>query len=251
MLGWTNMDGTGTATSYTNQAAVIVGGQPVTVLPWLATARDLSDRAGHISDIREEASRTATTCYMVGLKEKMLLQSNSGQPWMWRRICFTSKSGSDLSHILLGNTGAGGYSNFIELASGFVRPLNSINSQTVQQNLGNLLFKGVYNVDFFDPMTAIIDTRRISVKYDKQRTINPGNAVGVQKRYNMWFPMNKNLVYDDDEAGGDESSAFVSVTDNQGMGDYWIIDFFRCNYTSTTSDQLRVETSASLYWHEK
>jgi len=63
--------------------------------------------------------------------------------------------------------------------------------------------------------------------------------------------MNKTLVYNDEERGDTEESAYYSVGSKAGMGDYYVVDIFRPRVGSTTSNQLLFSPNTTLYWHEK
>nr|WIW72166.1 MAG: capsid protein [Genomoviridae sp.] len=76
-------------TTFTNQPALLQGGNTY-VFPWICTARDNTVGADPGS-VFQSSDRTASTCYMRGLKERIQIQTNSGVPWQWRRICFTIK----------------------------------------------------------------------------------------------------------------------------------------------------------------
>lgn len=226
---------------------MLAGGRTY-IMPWIATARDLSNNAGIINSTAEEASRTATTCYMRGLKEKIQIQTNNGTAWQWRRICFTYKG----LQLLTGTNGDGTRQAFRETSAGFGRVLSDWNNANAVVNpLLVALFKGQQGIDWRSYFTAPLDTRRVTVKYDKTRIITSGNASGVMRNFTMWFPMNKNIVYDDDEAGPDETTQNLSVSSKQGMGDYYVVDIIAGGTGSGTSDALTFDPEASLYWHEK
>ena len=205
--------------------------------------RDLAGVTGFPSDV---ATRTATTCYMRGVSEKIEVQVADGVPWQWRRICFTIK-GTD---VLLPTTPS--FSPFLETSSGFTRVINQPGS-TTRTNLEALLFKGNRNQDWSSVITAPIDTARVTPRYDKTITIASGNDSGVIRKYSRWHPMNKNLVYDDDEAGGTENApgAKYSVVSKPGMGDYIIVDYFVPRYGAVLGNQMTLSIGASLYWHER
>jgi len=96
-----------------------------------------------------------------------------------------------------------------------------------------------------------VDTRRVDLKFDKVYRISSGNANGVFRERKLWHPMNKNLVYDDDESGAGENGGTFSVNDKRGMGDYFIVDIFQPGTGATATDYLQVTSATSLYWHEK
>lgn len=232
------------STTFTNSTAVLVGGNTY-IFPWVATARDntIGTTPGNVFNA---ADRTATTCFMRGLKERIQIQTSSGMPWQWRRICFTMK-GDDIT--LLNESG---YKLQLETSNGWARVVSNTG---VASNLYNaiapLLFKGASGVDWNNLFNAKIDNTRVSIKYDKTTPIRSGNASGMMKEYIRWHPMNKNLVYDDDENGEKEDEAIYSVDGRQGMGDYYVIDIIAAGTGATSTDQLSFNPSATLYWHER
>lgn len=115
----------------------------------------------------------------------------------------------------------------------------------------NLLFKGAYNTDWNDIILAPVDTTRVDLKYDKTWTICSGNTSGAIKERKLWHPMNKNLVYNDDENGEGEDTSYFSVGDKRGMGDYYVLDVFQAGTGASASDLLNVFSNSTLYWHEK
>lgn len=228
-------------------------GGTVTIFPWICTARDNSTavNGGETATIFDASSRTATTCYMRGLKESIEIQTSSGVPWQWRRVCFTTKDpGATLA------TGGGGISGFFENSNGFQRLVYNVTSGTTADALAlttlrNILFKGSLGIDWIDYFTAPLDTARVTVKFDKTRTISSGNTSGCIRKYPVWHAMNHNLVYDDDELGSVEGANYFSVASKAGMGDFYVVDFFQPGKGSTSTDQLSFEPQATLYWHEK
>lgn len=226
------------------------GAQPYTGLLWLCTARDNTlSSGGTKGTVNDDSARTATACYMRGLKETIEIQTSTGAPWQWRRICFTFR---DPSILLSGNA----LSPFLETSAGFTRLMTNFTatdaaSVSTHGAITRLIFKGQQNVDWTDVRTAPLDNTRIDVKCDKTTIISSGNQTGRVKKYNMWHAMNKTLVYDDDENGMTENSAFYSVGDKRGMGDYYVIDLFQSGLGTGTGDSLNFNPTATLYWHER
>lgn len=221
------------------------------IMLWCPTARDLTTGIGQPKvSIADEATRTSSTCYMRGLKEVIEIQTNSGTAWQWRRICFTMKDPAQIGNSV-------DYGPYFENSNGFARYLYNVSSGTsVDANvlglIQNVVFKGEVNSDWTDRMTAPLDTRRISVKSDTTTIIQSGNSSGVLRRYNRWYPMNKNLVYDDDERGGSTTYGNVfSTSSKAGMGDYYILDIIIAGQGAADSDRMLFNPSATLYWHEK
>lgn len=227
--------------------ATMNGGNP-TQLIWCATARDNTvSNGGAGAGKFQQATRSATTCYMRGLKEVISVQTTSGIPWEWRRICFCFRNTALLLPSVI---------PYIENSNGFGRLMYNLSSGSSTDNaataaLNGFLFKGVVNVDWNSYLTAPIDTTRVDLKFDRTYTLQSGNANGMYRRFSFWHAMNKNLTYDDDEQAGGMNTSYYSVTDKRGMGDYYVADFFFPLAQATSTDSLIFYPQASLYWHEK
>lgn len=207
---------------------------------WRCTSRDrINNTSGDDTSV---AVRNSDTCFMRGLKEYVQMATNSGSAWTWRRICFTGK-GSMFPAAFTAIKEA-------ETNLGWVRLLTNIRGTPNQSALTTVLFRGEANVDWLDVHNAKVDTTRVTVKYDHQRIIRSGNASGTTIFDNRWYPMNQNLVYDNDESGENESNSIASTTAKPGMGDYYVVDFIDC-VTPGSSDALSFLPQATLYWHEK
>jgi len=257
MMPVTNITTSGQSGSaaYLYQPAVINGGLPGPnpaqfPMVWCATARDYEYTPGSgAGSVGNSATRTAQTCYMRGLKENIEIQISDGLPWQWRRICFTYRN---LTTILPNSVVAGSaFQGRAKFTSGYARVMNLIPTSALVDAFEAILFKGAKDQDWKDPMIAPVDTLRVDVKSDRTITIASGNEDGVIRKYSRWYPMNKNLVYADDEFGGGFNASEYSVSDKRGMGDYYICDYFAPRAGSSTSNQLRVSMNSTLYWHEK
>lgn len=252
MLSYTNSTATAQSggTAYGIQPAIVTGGsQFPAVFVWCATARDNNrNNTTNPGTKFDQATRTASSCYMVGLKEKLEVQVTDGLPWQWRRICFTLKGGNTLNGTLPGPSTS--FATSIETSSGYVRALNQLGA-SLRNNFYGQLFQGSESIDWQDPLIAKVDTKRVTLKYDKTITIASGNEAGVIRAYSRYHPMKHNLEYDDDESGGGMVAAGYSVDSKVGMGDYWVIDIFRPRAGSSSSNQLSFSTESTLYWHEK
>lgn len=203
---------------------------------------------------RNQASRSATTCYMVGFKENLRIQTSSGCPWFHRRICVTVRGTNYFNVYSPSDTPVQNPQPYVSTSNGYERLwLNGfVNAQgsTISGQYG-LLFRGIQGQDWNDPITAALDTTRVDVKFDKTYKILSGNNNGVVKERKLFHPMSHNIVYDDDEAGSGEQSSVYSVDSKQGMGDYYIIDIIQAGIGGTSSDLLTLNSTATLYWHEK
>lgn len=269
MAQWTNTlnDGTSTVVGMQQGAAYVRARPPVGTLGvpfggffwWDATARaSLTNDTGGKPNIFDESTRTSTTCFMRGLRERIDIETSNAKPWRWRRVCITTHdslfdSPSDPAFVIP-------YNGSLLTSNGYGRPW--YNAYTLAGDTGvpemsvlrnsmfSLIFAGTLG-DWNDIHTAKLDTRRVTVKYDKTRIIRSGNDSGVMKTYHHWHPMNKNLVYDDDESGGSKDQSTLSVTSKAGMGNYIVLDFFFCQEGGVETDLLKVASSTTLYWHEK
>jgi len=248
---WVNTTNTGAARTSFTPTPAFVNGTNGGAFIWCATARDMTDSAGVPNTVTSAMQRTATTCYMRGLSERIDIQSSSAVPWKWRRICFTFKD----SRILITGSGATlAYPGYLESSDGYARAwLNAqVNNDTAALTaFQEIIFQGKQNVDWSDFNLAKVDTRRVDLKYDKTRIIQSGNDTGVFKKYPHWLRMDKNIVYDDDENGDVTASSNFSVTDKRGMGDYIIFDIFTAHAAATATDILRIQSETTLYWHER
>lgn len=224
-------------------AGTVPSGSTAHAIIWAATARNLSGTKG-------EHIRNNTTCFMRGLAENIGVTTSNSAPWLWRRIVFTSK-GSDIR---------GDYNlvYWITTASQqFRRGMvlltdNTATGNNAQAGLWTQLFEGAAGVDWNDVITAKTDSTEIKIVMDKTRKIASGNDSGTIKQFKDWIPMNKNLVYDDDESGGFDSTAEYYSTDGKpGMGDVYIIDLFKPLVFDTAGGVLQFSPTSTLYWHEK
>lgn len=236
--------------TYSSQPAILRGGdaQNFTLL-WCATARDNeTNEAGTPGRKFDTSTRSASSCYMVGLKETVEVQVLNGLPWQWRRICFTAKAGSTLDGLLTVSAIAPAFTPVTQTSSGYQRVLNAVPNPTP---LYGLVFQGGQNVDWSNPITAKLDSERITIKYDRTISIASGNDEGVIRKYRRYHPMGHNLEYNDDEEGGNTLANQFSVTSKKGMGDYWIMDIILPRVGSSNDDLMTFGTETTLYWHER
>jgi len=227
---------------------------PVTLL-WCPTKRQrlTSDAPGSVPNVADDSTRTSSTCFYRGLKEKYIISTDGSSAWRWRRICFTFKSDA-FTH--LPNELPGIYSTVLSnlTSNGYARSLNAFNeAEPRQQDMLNRInayvFQGTQFTDWSTSFTAKTDPDRISVKYDRTFTIQSGNDSGVIKDFNFWHPMNRNLHYDEDEIGGTTQNGDLSALIPRSMGDYYVMDIVTCN--DSNAERLLMQPTATLYWHER
>ncbi|AMH87674.1 capsid protein [Pteropus associated gemycircularvirus 9] len=220
----------------------VMNGDTTYIIPWVATWRNFQTSSTNtVKGLKADPTRSATSCYMRRLKEQIQLATNDGQCWQWRRICFTMK-GDDIyaaagPSFRVAFQNSGGYqrlfSDWNNTKGGTTPPINF---------LVDPIFKGTAGTDWDDPFVAPLDPYRIGVKYDKTRYIRSGNNFGMLKMVKLWHPMNKTLIYNDDENGGVTDAAATSVR-THGMGDYYVIDMFRAATGAVAGSQLNIRSS--------
>lgn len=248
MLAWSNTTGTGASQPIALSPAYVPASTGALFM--FSPTKQSLVTAGVTNQLIDQSDRTSTTCYMKGFSEHIRIQTSSALPWFWRRICFTGKG----PLFAQSPTPINPEATYADTSNGMERlwlNLSINNSPDYFNSITSLLFKGVSQKDWTDPLIAPLDTSRISVKYDKTQTFKSGNSVGTVAERKMWHPMNKNLVYDDDENGAATTTSYSSVQSKAGMGDYYIVDIFTSGSGGAASDIIRVDSNSTLYWHEK
>jgi len=217
------------------------------IVPWIATART-SHTENSLSD------RLSDTCFMRGLKETITLSQSTALAWTWRRVCFTLKG----DPLRLRNGTTEFLPLFYEDAAGVKRlsqvlttATNSSGNLAIAAQFVDFMFRGAKGVDYDEVMQANIDAKRIDVKYDRYVSLNNLNSRGKMVVQKLWHPMNANIIYDADEVGDAETNIAYSVKSKQGMGDYYVVDFFKPMSNGTSSDTLTFIPQSTLYWHER
>lgn len=249
MLSWSNTTNSG-ASQTIQVGTAYVPASTSGIFVFCPTAQEFTSD----SFVRNQASRTATTCYMVGFKENLRIQTSSGVPWFHRRICVAVRGTNYFNVVAPADTPVQNPKPYVNTSNGYERLwLNGfVNAQsnTISGQYG-LLFRGIQGQDWNDPITAAVDTTRVDLKFDKTWKITSGNNNGVVRERKLYHPMGKNIVYDDDEAGASEQSSVYSVDSKRGMGDYFVIDIVVAGIGGTSSDYLTLNSTSTLYWHEK
>lgn len=235
---------------------------------WTATARNNGLGPGAIppdvppiGQIIDSSTRTSSTCYMVGLKENIRIETSSARPFVWRRICFTAKGdnyrfdhtpgspNANIEALWATSTPSNGWTR---LAMRMLGGSGFPSAEAVFWNqVAASIFKGTPDIDWTNPTLAALDTTRIKVEYDRTRTIRSGNDEGVIQTHKLWHPMRKNLVYNDREQAGGKFVARYSDNTRIGMGDYYVIDIYDTGIGGTVDDEASITCNSTLYWHER
>lgn len=254
MLNVSNTNAAGAADPALSVRPFTVAGNRTAWTLFSPTARSLVT-SGQTNLTVDESDRTAHTCFARGFSEHLKIQTSSGVPWLWRRICFTLKPSSpfhfqaspevptNYPYVYQDSTTRGMTRLWLDIS------LNAMPNTWVAMRA--IMFKGEEGSDWLDPITAMVDRTRISVRSDTTTRLMSGNQAGTFKEFKRWYPMNKNIVYGDDEAGPVESPSYFSTGALPGMGDYFIMDIMQPGTGSTVNDLLQVTSTSRYYWHEK
>ncbi|AMH87668.1 capsid protein [Pacific flying fox faeces associated gemycircularvirus-2] len=233
---------------------VVAGNQGSAFSVFTATAMDLYAN-GNANTIANQAQRTSTTCYVLGYAEKIRIQTSSGLPWFWRRIVVRVRDPLFVTYATNDTPTYSANMSYVDTTTNGMQrayinqTINAANNTIT--GVQGVLFRGTVGRDWTDIQTAIVDTTRVDLVSDTRMTIRSGNANGTVKDVNMWHPYRRNLVYDDDELGEQETANYVSTESKQGGGDMHVIDIFTPGTGAGASDLLQLTSTSTLYWHEK
>lgn len=111
------------------------------------------------------------------------------------------------------------------------------------------LFAGYQSVDWHDPLTAKVDTKRFMLLHDSTKFFRSGNDAGIFNTRRFWLPFNRMFRYDDKEFGGRDVGGVYAADTRSGMGNIFIMDIFEA--IPNSEDQIALTSESTLYWHEK
>lgn len=225
-----------------NTAALLQGGLTNYNFLFSPTAREKAVNNTTPGGILDESTRTKSTTYAKGYRERISIATNTALPWTWRRIIFTMKG----TFNYLGS----GTPLFLLTSNGHARVISETTT-TQQTVLESFLFDGQKGLDWRTTLEAKVDTTLVSVISDTTMIITPQTTAGALKNMQRYYPIEKNVVYAEDEFGGQALTSPWSTQSKQGMGDMLIYDIFTPRSGSTISDQLNLDIQATYYWHEK
>lgn len=195
----------------------------------------------------EPQARTEQSTYARGYREVTTLRITGGAPWRRRRITFSAKGFPGL----LTNADNLFTGDFFRLYTsvGYVRMTVGL-STTFQAIVYNTLFRGFQGQDWSSVFNAKVDNSRLTIHSDVTSTYNPGNDTGTSRIIRQWSPLNKTLVYNDDEAGITEQTSGNSTLAKAGMGDFFVIDMYQSGLVDAASG-LTINNEGTYYWHER
>lgn len=206
---------------------------------WPATARNTS----LVSSSYSKHTRNRKTIFVKGLKETVHMEAATNESWQWRRIVFSVKA-------LARHTSASEYVAST-ITHGYMRGVRPVNPGPFRDAIEEILFQGTSQIDWLTSMVAPINTASVTLHSDVTRLIQSKNNGGTMRTYKLWTPINKSLIYRDQEQGGIDDSKLWSVDDKRGMGDLYVVDLFRPGLNAQPADVLDWRPNATLYWHEK
>jgi len=180
-----------------------------------------------------DAQRNASSVFFRGISERMSIQVGAGGFWQWRRIVFSTK-------------GLRPESSFQEVGTSLRRTMAPFFENTFIARL----FQGTQGVDWISILFAKTDKNRVHVISDRTRTIAPRTTGNHLHTYKAWVPINKTLVYDDEENGSLKDASGWSSNGIAGYGDIFFFDIF-VPATFGTTQELTITTQATTYWHER
>lgn len=222
--------------------------QWVMLSPYIPTARRRPVAAN--TSISDNSTRESPETFAVGYSERVRITLYRGLPWMWRRIVFMAK-GNDLIATLPNQVTDPQY--FVSTTDNGMQRLTSRASPAVQLAILSRLFDGTANIDWRNPIDAKVDTKRVTLMSDRTVTLNVGNGDGRLYNRQFFYPIRKNLVYNDQEQGYGELESYFSTTASNSCGDMYIVDFFHsANANSGVTDAfLDFSVEGKYYWHER
>lgn len=206
-------------------------------------------------------TREKDDLYFRGFKENLRFATSDSNDWRWRRIVFMAldwdwslQDQNDLIETFYpmnnGETEAEGYKRvFMRLEPSLITPLPTV-TERLQTRVYNLLFRGLRNQDWSNPMTAMTDSRSVRVLYDRTTPIKSSSDAGVQLITKRWHPVNRSLSYNVLEGGKGSVQNPQVRADIGAQGDMYVLDFFQCVTDDETSN-LSIGSDAIIYWHER
>jgi hypothetical protein len=210
--------------------------------------------AGYVTDAGDRvltassSERRKTKCFVRGYKETMEMQTTDASVWVWRRIVFSTIGlAEQFSPELL---------YFRDDVRGYARTTFDLNSGTVEADqyqgmVYGRLFDGLEGVDWSSPFTAKTNPQEVRVYSDRTTTLqSPNSDRGTYRNYKNWYPINRSIIYNDDEAGdaAKASNTVAKGTPYGNMGDLFVVDFFRSVGPDTAG--LQIVPHGKYYWHE-
>lgn len=204
-------------------------------------------------------TRSSQESYVRGFKERLRFVTSDGNPWTWRRICFSYyDSESDFKFFDTSDDTEKDYPPFTyDNVYGYHRlwmrlngPATTIQENKVRGDVYSHVFRGKTGIDWTSELSAPTNPLAVKIWYDKTTTIRSGNEQSTMKFVPRWHSIGKRLIYSDRDAGGGQDNSYSSETSRVSMGDYMILDIF-ASAPNDEGVQLSIGSDATYYWHER
>lgn len=217
---------------------------------WCASQRKLSVSA-------LDSARNTQSVYVKGLMDTYRIEIQNA-PWEWRRIVFATKArmvgGNDQSQTYLQSLSfedrTAANARVVGQGTAAGQPAIQIEGTGTGIDAFDDVFKGLRGVDWTNYFTASTDKSLIKVLSDKRFRVSSGNESGAAKVKKFYTPINKTLVYDDQENGTDQLTNGWS-SNSAGIGNIYVLDMFwnEAGGDITVADMIWTAES-TMYWHE-
>lgn len=207
----------------------------------------------------QDNQRANNDTFASGFKERIRFITSDGNPWVWRRICFSYYDAeADFKFFDTSDDTEHDYPPFhYNVTNGYRRlwqringPAPSIKEIAVRDHLYEHVFAGTRNVDWSSEISAPTNSRAVKIWYDKTTRIVSGNELSTIRNVTRWHPIKKRLIYQNRDQGGAEENNYLSQTSRSSMGDYIVMDIFHGS-PADSNVQLSIGSDATYYWHER
>lgn len=193
------------------------------------------------------AQRTSQTTFARGIKETVRLTWDNGTSWWYRRIVFQLRQDPGI----VAPTGYGPVS-VAQISASAVPQTARVTMQNPTPGVVQaLIFKGVPGTDWNDDITAPVDHQRNRVMYDRTFSMNCPSGTVTNRTFKFYHPLNKTIIYNDDENNTGIGQTGYSATSSSPLGDIYILDVFKSASNPGTAAQLLFTPECTYYWHER
>lgn len=200
----------------------------------------------------DEHVRANQDVYMRGVKDRIMVSATFSL--IHRRVCFWShRRIDDARPFVMENP------DVIDAPSYQRRNLLHL-YPNLDEEIFEYLFKGTLGFDYSENSRwdTPLDNKRVKVVYDKQYTITPNYAApdgaqfGKTLTRKLWHPINRKILYDDDEEGADVNGSGWSAQTPESLGNYYVFDIFSTGQAvEGSTDQVgSFMPESTTYWHE-
>lgn len=200
----------------------------------------------------DEHVRANQEVFMRGIKDRIMVSATFSL--IHRRVCFWShRRIDDARPFVFDNP------DVIDAPSYQRRNLVAL-YPNLDEEIFEYLFKGTVGFDYSENSRwdTPLDNKRVKVVYDKQYNITPNYAApdgaqfGKTLTRKLWHPINRKVLYDDDEEGADVNGSGWSAQTPESLGNFYVLDIFSTGqYIEGSTDQVGTYMPESTtYWHE-